>query len=196
MSENVQPPSRLHHNAYVTRDMEATRKFYEDLVGMPLIATWAEKTDLFGKERVYCHCFFALENGGALAFFQFATEEDHHEFGPQMPPSPFPSHRTEGDPGTTGRHTRADPGRRLQGARGVLRPGARLLPFSLHIRPQRTDRGIYRRPPRCRTNQCRPASGRTPDAGSLARRRPLAKQSGIPSPGLGEPIVDRDDDHG
>ncbi len=89
MSENVKPPSRLHHNAYVTRDMAATRKFYEDLVGMPLIATWAEKTDLFGKERVYCHCFFALENGGALAFFQFATEEDHREFGPQMPPSPF-----------------------------------------------------------------------------------------------------------
>ena len=28
-------PTRLHHNAYVTRDMEATRHFYEDLIGMP-----------------------------------------------------------------------------------------------------------------------------------------------------------------
>lgn len=82
-------PVRLHHNAYVTRDMEATRAFYEDIVGMPLVATWAEKTDLFGRERVYCHCFFALEDGGALAFFQFASEEDHREFGPEMPASPF-----------------------------------------------------------------------------------------------------------
>ena len=82
-------PARLHHNAYVTRDMAATRKFYEEIAGMPLVATWAEKTDLFGKERVYCHCFYALEDGGALAFFQFATEEDHKEFGPEMPGSPF-----------------------------------------------------------------------------------------------------------
>lgn len=89
MPESSTMPTRLHHNAYVTRDMETTRKFYEDLIGMPLVATWAEKTDLFGKERVYCHCFFALEDGGALAFFQFATGEDDAEFGPPMPPSPF-----------------------------------------------------------------------------------------------------------
>ena len=42
-------PMRLHHNAYVTRDMEATRHFYEDLIGMPLVATWCEADDLFGK---------------------------------------------------------------------------------------------------------------------------------------------------
>ena len=89
MATAAHMPSRLHHNAYVTRDMEATRKFYEDIIGMPLVATWAEKTDLFGRERVYCHCFFALEDGGALAFFQFANEEDRVEFGPEIPPSPF-----------------------------------------------------------------------------------------------------------
>lgn len=82
-------PSRLHHNAYTTRDMEATRKFYEELIGMPLVATWCEKTDLFGAERVYCHCFFAMQDGGALAFFQFANERDQQLFGPPMPPSPF-----------------------------------------------------------------------------------------------------------
>jgi catechol 2,3-dioxygenase-like lactoylglutathione lyase family enzyme len=69
--------------------MEATRRFYEDLIGMPLVATWAEKTDLFGKERVYCHCFFAMADGGALAFFQFADDSDDAEFGPPMPKSPF-----------------------------------------------------------------------------------------------------------
>jgi glyoxylase I family protein len=82
-------PSRLHHNAYVTRDMAATRHFYEDLIGMPLIATWCEKSHLFGAERVYCHCFFGLEDGGALAFFQFASDDDQERFGPEMPQSPF-----------------------------------------------------------------------------------------------------------
>ncbi|HLH42196.1 MAG TPA: VOC family protein [Bryobacteraceae bacterium] len=82
-------PTRLHHNAYVTRDMEATRHFYEDLIGMPLVATWCEADELFGKERVYCHCFFGLADGSALAFFQFANQEDQDLFGPSLPASPF-----------------------------------------------------------------------------------------------------------
>ena len=56
-------PSRLHHNAYVVKDLEKTRQFYEDLIGLPLQATWCEKTELFGKERVYAHCFFGLADG-------------------------------------------------------------------------------------------------------------------------------------
>ena len=82
-------PSRLHHTAYVSKDLEATRKFYEDVIGLPLIATWCESDELFGKERTYCHCFFGLADGGALAFFQFADPEDQAEFGPKMPESPF-----------------------------------------------------------------------------------------------------------
>ena len=81
--------TRLHHNAYVTRDMEATRHFYEDLIGMPLVATWCESDELFGKMRTYCHCFFGLEDGSALAFFQFADAGDQAQFGPPMPASPF-----------------------------------------------------------------------------------------------------------
>jgi catechol 2,3-dioxygenase-like lactoylglutathione lyase family enzyme len=82
-------PSRLHHNAYVTRDMEATRKFYEDVIGMPLVATWSESDELFGAMRTYCHCFFGMADGGALAFFQFANPGDQELFGPKMPASPF-----------------------------------------------------------------------------------------------------------
>jgi glyoxylase I family protein len=82
-------PSRLHHTAYVTRDLQATRKFYEELIGLPLVATWCEKDELFGAERVYCHLFFALGDGGALAFFKFARPEDEELFGPKMPPTPF-----------------------------------------------------------------------------------------------------------
>jgi catechol 2,3-dioxygenase-like lactoylglutathione lyase family enzyme len=89
MGTSVKLPSRLHHTAYVTRDLEATRKFYEEVIGLPLVATWCEKDELFGAERVYCHLFFALGDGGALAFFKFAKKEDEELFGPKMPASPF-----------------------------------------------------------------------------------------------------------
>jgi catechol 2,3-dioxygenase-like lactoylglutathione lyase family enzyme len=89
MATSSKLPSRLHHTAYLTRDLEATCKFYEDLIGLPLVATWCEKDELFGAERVYCHLFFALGDGGALAFFKFAKPEDEELFGPKMPASPF-----------------------------------------------------------------------------------------------------------
>jgi catechol 2,3-dioxygenase-like lactoylglutathione lyase family enzyme len=84
-----EPPSRLHHNAFVTKDQEATRAFYEDLIGLPLIATWSEADELFSALRVYCHTFFGLGDGSALAFFQFANQEDDELFNPELTPSPF-----------------------------------------------------------------------------------------------------------
>jgi catechol 2,3-dioxygenase-like lactoylglutathione lyase family enzyme len=85
----AQLPSRLHHTAYVTKDLERTRAFYEDLIGLPLLATWCESDMLFGAERTYCHVFFGLADGGALAFFQFADKADGEQFGPKMPETPF-----------------------------------------------------------------------------------------------------------
>jgi catechol 2,3-dioxygenase-like lactoylglutathione lyase family enzyme len=89
MGAQARLPSRLHHNAFVTSDMEATRKFYEDVIGLPLVATWSESDELFGALRTYCHCFFGIGDGGALAFFQFASPGDQQLFGPKMPASPF-----------------------------------------------------------------------------------------------------------
>jgi catechol 2,3-dioxygenase-like lactoylglutathione lyase family enzyme len=89
MNMQAKIPTRLHHNAYVTRDMEATRHFYEDIIGLPLMATWCESDELFGAVRTYCHCFFGLADGGALAFFQFEKPEDQEQFGPKMPFTPF-----------------------------------------------------------------------------------------------------------
>ena len=85
MNASPSLPSRLHHTAAVTRDLEATRHFYEDLLGLPLIATWCEKETLLGKMRTYCHAFFGIGDGGALAFFQFADAADHEELAPDMP---------------------------------------------------------------------------------------------------------------
>ena len=89
MNEKLKVFSRLHHNAHVTTDMEATRKFYEEIIGFPLVATWCEKTELFGRERTYMHCFFDIGDGECLAFFQFANEDDQQEFGPELPLSGF-----------------------------------------------------------------------------------------------------------
>jgi catechol 2,3-dioxygenase-like lactoylglutathione lyase family enzyme len=89
MAITARLPSRLHHTAYTSRDLEATRHFYEDIIGLPLVATWCEKDVLFGKERVYCHCFFGIGDGGALAFFQFADQEDAAQFAPKIAATPF-----------------------------------------------------------------------------------------------------------
>ena len=78
-------PSRLHHHAYVSRDLGATRRFYEEIVGLPLVATWCEHE--FGQD--YCHVFFALEDGGALAFFQFADPEFNESQAALASTSPF-----------------------------------------------------------------------------------------------------------
>lgn len=88
MPGNALLPNRLHHTAFVTQDQEATRQFYEGVLGFPLVATWCEKETLVGKERTYCHTFFEIGDGGALAFFQFADPEDAKELAPK-PTSPM-----------------------------------------------------------------------------------------------------------
>jgi catechol 2,3-dioxygenase-like lactoylglutathione lyase family enzyme len=71
-------PLRLHHNAYVCADQERTRHFYEDIVGMPLLATWIEEAEFPefpGRRTSYSHTFYGMGDGGALAFFNFADPE-------------------------------------------------------------------------------------------------------------------------
>lgn len=89
MNTATKLPSRLHHTAYVSSDLERTRHFYEDIIGLPLMAAWCESDELFGAERTYCHLFFGLADGSALAFFQFARPEDQALFGPKLPETPF-----------------------------------------------------------------------------------------------------------
>ena len=78
-------PQRLHHHAFVVRDQEATRNFYEDVIGMPLVATWCEQENVRGRERTYCHTFFELADGSALAFFQFLEPADYDELASNDP---------------------------------------------------------------------------------------------------------------
>lgn len=72
-----QLPLRLHHQAFATQDQEKTRRFMEDVLGIPLVATWCEKVfrQEVGREVEYCHTFYEMADGGAIAYFQFADEE-------------------------------------------------------------------------------------------------------------------------
>lgn len=67
-------PARLHHAAWVTRDQEMTRVFYEDVLGLPLISCWIEKNPSNGRE--YCHTCFELGDGSAIAFFDWVDQRD------------------------------------------------------------------------------------------------------------------------
>jgi catechol 2,3-dioxygenase-like lactoylglutathione lyase family enzyme len=82
-------PARLHHNAYVCRDLEATRKFYEGTLGWPLAAVWREHDRVFDDDLEYCHLFFQIGDGGMLAFFRFADPAKHEKYAQYGPHSPF-----------------------------------------------------------------------------------------------------------
>jgi glyoxylase I family protein len=73
----AEPPQRLHHHAFAVKDQEVNRTFIEDILGIPLVATWCERSFRPELDRHvdFCHTFFEMGDGGALAFFQFADEE-------------------------------------------------------------------------------------------------------------------------
>ena len=81
------PPERLHHYAFVVRDHEINRAFIEDVLGIPMVATWCERTfnSVVRREIDFCHTFFALGDGGALAFFQYAEDADYERLKPTNP---------------------------------------------------------------------------------------------------------------
>jgi len=79
--------ARLHHAARIVKDQEANRKFVEDGLGIPLVATWCENVpnpERPGETLELCHTFYELDDGSALAFFQFGSEADHERYAPRL----------------------------------------------------------------------------------------------------------------
>ena len=58
----------LHHNAYRCRDVEETRKFYEDFLGLPLVNAFEIGESKSGRETHTIHIFFQMKDGSSLAF--------------------------------------------------------------------------------------------------------------------------------
>lgn len=83
---------QFHHHAFRTADMEKTRQFWEDVLGMPLIGTFVETTDPVTEEPSnYIHTFFEMADGTALAFFQF-QEDKYPPSKIRGPQDPFDHH--------------------------------------------------------------------------------------------------------
>lgn len=73
---------RLHHSAYRCRDVEETRRFYEDFLGLPMVNAFAITETKSGRATEAFHLFFALGDGSNLAFFDvpgtpFDFKEQH-----------------------------------------------------------------------------------------------------------------------
>jgi len=75
---------KLHHNAYRCRDSEATRKFYEDFLGMRLAEAFEIKETKSGRKTSTLHSFYELDDGSYLAFFEAPDMpfdfKDQHDF--------------------------------------------------------------------------------------------------------------------
>ena len=71
----------LHHNAYRCRDSEATRKFYEDFLGLPLAGTLEIKETKSGRKTATLHTFYQMGDGAYLTFFE--APDMPFEFKPQ-----------------------------------------------------------------------------------------------------------------
>lgn len=68
---DLPPPRALHHTAYVTHDVEATVKFYTEVLGMELIsAVVDDAVPSTGDPWPYIHLFFMMQDGSTIAFFE------------------------------------------------------------------------------------------------------------------------------
>ncbi|MEO6271383.1 MAG: VOC family protein [Lautropia sp.] len=82
-AENRAPGSRafvpvrgLHHFAYRCRDAEETRRFYEDLLGLPLVhLIQDDHVPSTGEYCPYVHVFFELGDGSFIAFFDLGDDQ-------------------------------------------------------------------------------------------------------------------------
>ncbi|MFT5447161.1 MAG: catechol 2,3-dioxygenase-like lactoylglutathione lyase family enzyme [Gammaproteobacteria bacterium] len=74
----------LHHNAYRCRDSEATRRFYEDFLGLPLAHAFEINTTKTGRETGVLHSFYEMGDGSFMAFFEAPGQpfdfKDQHDF--------------------------------------------------------------------------------------------------------------------
>ena len=76
MDEPVTARTSLHHIALVCRDVEATHRFYHDLLGLELIHTESTKM----RSGYLRHFFYDLGDGSCIAFFDLHGVGEPDEF--------------------------------------------------------------------------------------------------------------------
>ena len=63
----------IHHFAYKCRNAQETRRFYEEVLGLPLVVVLEEEdvVTTTGERMSFAHFFFQMEDGNYIAFFDF-----------------------------------------------------------------------------------------------------------------------------
>lgn len=70
------PIHGLHHFAWRCRDAEETRRFYEDLLGLPLFhIIQSDHVPSTGEYCPYTHIFFRMRDGSCIAFFDLGDDQ-------------------------------------------------------------------------------------------------------------------------
>lgn len=68
----------LHHWAFRCRNVEETRHFYEDVLGLPLAAAVThDRVPSTGEFHPYYHIFFEMADGSYLAFFDLLDDKGY-----------------------------------------------------------------------------------------------------------------------
>ena len=71
----ARPVQGLHHFAWRCRDVEETRQFYEDVLGMPLVhVIKLDHVPSTGEFCPYVHIFFRMRDGSCIAFFDLGDD--------------------------------------------------------------------------------------------------------------------------
>jgi catechol 2,3-dioxygenase-like lactoylglutathione lyase family enzyme len=74
-SPAARPVHGLHHFAWRCRDAEETRRFYEDLLGLPLVHVIRKNhVPSTGQYCPYVHLFFRMADGSHIAFFDLGDD--------------------------------------------------------------------------------------------------------------------------
>jgi catechol 2,3-dioxygenase-like lactoylglutathione lyase family enzyme len=69
------PIQGLHHDAFRCRDAEETRRFYEDVLGLPLVhVIRADRVPSTGEECPFVHLFFQMRDNSYIAFFDLGDD--------------------------------------------------------------------------------------------------------------------------
>lgn len=74
----------IHHNVYRCRDSEATRAFYEDFLGLPLVRAFRARRTATGRSVDLLHTVYRLGERSFLEFFEVPNQpfpfKDQHDF--------------------------------------------------------------------------------------------------------------------
>jgi catechol 2,3-dioxygenase-like lactoylglutathione lyase family enzyme len=72
---DARPIAGLHHFAWRCRNAEETRRFYEDVLGLPLVhVIRKDHVPSTGEYCPYVHIFFRMRDGSCIAFFDLGDD--------------------------------------------------------------------------------------------------------------------------